>query len=76
MSPEQARGLPVDVRSDTWSLGVVLYEMITHRRPFTGATSSDLLVAILEREPSSIVESWPRSAGNPIRLPPFEVSSA
>jgi len=59
MSPEQARGLPVDVRSDTWSLGVVLYEMITHRRPFTGATSSDLLVAILEREPSSIVESCP-----------------
>jgi serine/threonine protein kinase len=51
MSPEQARGLPVDGRSDCYSLGVVLYELVTGRAPFAAPTTSDLLVAILEREP-------------------------
>ena len=48
MSPEQARGLPVDARADIWSLGVMLYEMLACRRPFEGATMSHIIVAILE----------------------------
>lgn len=55
MSPEQARGLSADARSDIWSLGVVIYEMLAGRVPFDGPTTSDLLVAILDREPSPLV---------------------
>jgi serine/threonine protein kinase len=54
LSPEQARGLPVDARTDIWSLGVTLYEMLSGRRPFTGVTYSDVLASILEREPKSL----------------------
>src|SRR5438552_7027425 len=54
MSPEQARGLPVDARTDIWSLGVTLYEMLSNRLPFAGDTNSDVLAAILEREPKSL----------------------
>ena len=50
MSPEQARGLPVDERTDIFSLGIVLYETIAHRLPFDGETTSDVIVSLLERE--------------------------
>jgi Tol biopolymer transport system component len=51
MSPEQARGQAVDRRTDVWAFGCVLYEMLTGRRAFPGATSSDVLAGVLEREP-------------------------
>jgi serine/threonine protein kinase/Tol biopolymer transport system component len=54
MSPEQIRGLTVNVRTDLWSLGCVLYEMVTGHVPFEGATPNDVIAQILEREPSPL----------------------
>jgi Tol biopolymer transport system component len=51
MSPEQARGKPVDRRADIWAFGCVLYECLTGRRTFAGETVSDTIAKILEREP-------------------------
>jgi serine/threonine protein kinase/tetratricopeptide (TPR) repeat protein len=61
MSPEQLRGLEVDARSDIFSLGVVLYEMIAGSRPFGGETDSDAIVAILEKEPAPISRHAPEA---------------
>jgi eukaryotic-like serine/threonine-protein kinase len=54
MSPEQARGLKVDIRTDIFSLGAVLYEMLTGRTAFEGATPGDVIVSILDREPAPV----------------------
>ena len=54
MSPEQARGLPIDARTDIFSIGVVLYEMVTGHSPFEGNSASRVLVSILERDPAPI----------------------
>ncbi len=51
MSPEQARGLPVDKRTDIWAFGCVVYEMLTGRKAFHGETVTDCLAAILGQDP-------------------------
>jgi len=65
MSPEQARGRPIDKRTDIWAFGCVLFEMLTGRAPFGGDTMSDILVAILEREPDQTI--LPADTPLPIR---------
>ena len=60
MSPEQARGSTVDGRTDIWSLGCLLYEMLAGRQAFVGETTTDLLVAILEKEPAALTQLAPQ----------------
>jgi serine/threonine-protein kinase len=62
LSPEQVRGEDIiDTRSDIYSLGVVLYEMLSGRRPFTGATAMDVLAAIVEGTPKPLPATVPES---------------
>ena len=64
MSPEQARGRAVDARTDIWAFGCVLFEMLTGRSPFEGETITDVLGAIVHKEPA-----WTTlPAGTPERL--------
>src|SRR5262249_48389277 len=66
MSPEQARGQFVDKQTDIWAFGCVLYEMLTGTNAFAGATTTDTLAAIVEREPN-----WARL---PAATPPTVLS--
>ena len=64
MSPEQAQGKPVDQRTDVWSFGCVLYEMLTGRAAFSGETLADTMTAVLQREPE-----WSALPGStPLRI--------
>jgi serine/threonine protein kinase/Tol biopolymer transport system component len=63
MSPEQARGEKVDHRTDIFSLGVMLYEMLAGRRPFEGATASEVMAAVLTEEPIPLAEIAPEVPG-------------
>src|SRR5205085_10745753 len=54
MSPEQARGNAVDARSDVFSFGTLLYEMLSGKKPFAGETAMDVIGAILQKEPAPL----------------------
>ena len=59
MSPEQARAHAVDGRSDIWSVGIMIYEMVAGEKPFGGATSAHTIVEILEKDPPPLTDAGP-----------------
>ena len=65
MSPEQARGKPVDKRADVWSFGVLLWEMLTGRSLFAGDTVTDVIAAVVTREPD--LDALPRATPRAVR---------
>jgi serine/threonine-protein kinase len=65
MSPEQARGAPVDHRTDVWAFGCVLYEMLAGQRAFAGASTADVVARVIEREPD--FDALPADLPAPIR---------
>jgi len=68
MSPEQARGVEVDARSDIFSLGVLFYEMVTGHAPFAGATVTDIIIAIVQQEPAPVTRYAPGAPGELVRI--------
>ncbi|MCB1024580.1 MAG: serine/threonine protein kinase, partial [Acidobacteria bacterium] len=56
MSPEQARGKNVSLRTDIWSMGVVIFQLLTRKLPFSGETTSDIIASILRNEPPRLLE--------------------
>src|SRR5689334_9811908 len=68
MSPEQARGLVVDNRSDIFSLGAVMYELLARRTPFEGETPSDTLASILKTDPAPLQHLVPQLPAELIRI--------
>ena len=70
MSPEQARGLSVDKRTDIWAFGCVLYEMLSGHALFAGERASDILAKIIEREPD--LAALPTATPAPENLAPTE----
>ena len=79
MSPEQMRGEPLDARTDVWSLGVVLYEMLAGRPPFDGATTADIVASVLQSDVRPIeteTRGAPPSVGAIVRTALMRESSA
>jgi eukaryotic-like serine/threonine-protein kinase len=68
MSPEQARGVAVDARSDIFNLGAVIYEMVAGQQPFEGETPSDVLAAILKSEPPVLSHFTPEAPPELVRI--------
>jgi non-specific serine/threonine protein kinase len=68
MSPEQVRGLVVDARSDLFSVGALVYEMLAGRPAFTGQTTSDVLAAVLEHRPDALTRYRPEVPGDLSRI--------